>query len=235
MNVVITGASRGIGFEAAKILSKNHRVLALSRNVLPLKKLKAGERNDFSNLCGIEILKFDITDKKDLLHLAAFAKQHFSCVDVLINNAGHLVKKPFEKFSESDLRATFETNFFGVIWLTRILLPFLKRSVSPHIVNIGSMGGFQGSAKFPGLSIYSSSKAALVCLSECLAEEFREKKIAVNCLALGAAQTEMLSEAFPGYKAPLSARQMAEFIAEFSVTGQNYFNGKVLPVSRSTP
>lgn len=235
MNVVITGASRGIGFETAKILAKNHRVLALSRNLPSLRKLKTNKLKGFSSPSGIEILKLNITDKNDLLNLAAFIKQHFSSIDVLINNAGLLVKKPFEKISEDDIRATFETNFFGVIALTRILLPFLKRSGAPHIVNIGSMGGFLGSAKFPGLSIYSSSKAALACLSECLAEEFREKKIAVNCLALGSAQTEMLAEAFPGYKAPLTAKQMAEFIAEFSVTGQKYFNGKVLPVSISTP
>lgn len=230
MNIVITGASSGIGFETAKILSKKHRILALSRNAKLLQKLKSESRNS-----GIEILKFDITDRNGWPDLETFLKKHFSSVDILINNAGMLQKKLFEKISDKDIRDMFETNVFGIIRLIRFLLPFLKRSHHPHIVNIGSMGGFQGSVKFPGLSLYSSSKAALACLSECLAEEFKEKKIAVNCLALGAAQTKMLSEAFPAYKAPLSAMQMAEFIAEFSISGQKYFNGKVLPVSVSTP
>lgn len=235
MNIIITGASRGIGFETAKILGKNHRVLALSRNLNSLKKLKSSIQNNLSPTGGIEIIKFDISDKKDLKDLATFVKKRFSPLDILINNAGFLVKKPFEKISDKDILETFETNLFGVIRLTQILLPFFKQANLPHILNIGSMGGFQGSAKFPGLSIYSASKAALACLSECMAEEFKEKKIAVNCLALGSAQTEMLSKAFPGYKAPLSAKQMAEFIGEFSISGQKYFNGKILPVSVSTP
>ena len=104
-----------------------------------------------------------------------------------------------------------------------------------HIVNIGSMGGFQGSAKFKGLSLYSSSKGALAILSECLAEELKERKIFVNCLALGSAQTEMLSEAFPGYHAPLTAREMAGFVVDFATRGHRWFNGKVLPVAVSTP
>ena len=97
------------------------------------------------------------------------------------------------------------------------------------------MGGFQGSTKFAGLSAYSSSKSALSGLTECLAEELKDRNIAVNCLALGAVQTEMLGKAFPGYKAPLSAAKMAEFICEFALTGQLFFNGKIIPVSSTTP
>lgn len=228
MNIVITGASRGIGFETAKIISKNHTVVAIARDLSKLKKLKSCNEK-------IEIFKCDISNKNAISDFVSFYKKRFSSLDILINNAGFLVNKSFEKISEKDIETTFEANFFGVIRLTQMLLPLLKKSKHPHIVNIGSMGGFQGSAKFPGLSIYSSSKAALACLSECLAEEFKKEKIKVNCLALGAAQTEMLSQAFPNYKAPFSAKQMAEFIAEFSISGHQYFNGKVLPVSVSTP
>ena len=97
------------------------------------------------------------------------------------------------------------------------------------------MGGFQGSAKFAGLSAYSSSKAAVVGLTECLAEELKDKDIFVNCLAIGAVQTEMLSEAFPGYEAPVSPKQMAEYIFDFAIKGSQFYNGKILPVSSSTP
>ena len=93
----------------------------------------------------------------------------------------------------------------------------------------------QGSAKFPGLTAYSSSKAAIAGLTECLAEELKDKNISVNCLAIGAVQTEMLEEAFPGYKAPLSPKQMAEYIFDFALKGHQYYNGKILPVSSSTP
>ena len=97
------------------------------------------------------------------------------------------------------------------------------------------MGGFQGSSKFPGLSAYSASKAALANLTECLAEELKEKNICANCLALGAVQTEMLETAFPGYVAPVKSREMASFIAYFATRGHQFYNGKILPVSVSTP
>lgn len=228
MNIVIAGASRGIGYELIKILSKKHRVLALSRNIASLKKL-----NDRSGK--FEILQFDLRDKNNHRSLLPVLQKNFYPVDILINNAGTLLKKPFKTWSAEDMNATFDTNFFGIARLIQSIYPYMNAAPHPHIVNIGSMGGFQGSAKFPGLSIYSASKAALACLSECLAEEFKDEKIAVNCLAIGAVQTEMLAEAFPGYKAPLSAKQMAEFIADFSLSGHQYFNGKVLPVSVSTP
>jgi NAD(P)-dependent dehydrogenase (short-subunit alcohol dehydrogenase family) len=97
------------------------------------------------------------------------------------------------------------------------------------------MGGVQGSAKFPGLAAYSSSKGALITLTELLAEEFKQTGPSFNVLALGAVQTEMLEEAFPGYKAPLTATQMAQYIIDFSLTGNTFYNGKVLEVSSSTP
>ena len=114
-------------------------------------------------------------------------------------------------------------------------MDLLGKKQKSHILTISSMGGFQGSAKFAGLSAYSSSKAAIAGLTECLAEEFKGKNIAVNCLAIGAVQTEMLAEAFPGYKAQLLPFQMAEYIMDFAAKGHLYYNGKILPVSLSTP
>ena len=97
------------------------------------------------------------------------------------------------------------------------------------------MGGVQGSAKFAGLAAYSSSKGALITLMELLAEEYKEKGISFNALALGAVQTEMLQEAFPGYRASVSAERMGQYIAEFALSGHELYNGKVLQVSNSTP
>jgi NAD(P)-dependent dehydrogenase (short-subunit alcohol dehydrogenase family) len=165
-----------------------------------------------------------------------FAKEissTFGSVDVLINNAGSLVNKPFMEISSSEFEAVFQVNVFAVATLIRLILPLMNQK--GHVVNISSMGGVQGSAKFPGLSAYSSSKGALVILTELLAEEFKESGPSFNALALGAVQTEMLEEAFPGYQAPLSAAQMAEYIIDFALKGHQFYNGKVLPISSSTP
>jgi len=129
----------------------------------------------------------------------------------------------------------FEINVFAPITLIQTLLPLLQKGKQPHVVNIGSMGGFQGSTKFKGLSAYSSSKAALACYTECLAEELRDSHISFNCLALGTVQTDMLNQAFPGYKANLSPEEAGKYIADFALTGQKFFNGKVIPVNTSTP
>jgi NAD(P)-dependent dehydrogenase (short-subunit alcohol dehydrogenase family) len=172
---------------------------------------------------------FDIQNEK---FIAAVSK-HFGRVDILINIAGYLIAKDFLQMTNDEARLMMETNFFGPASLIRVLKPIM--SSGSHIVNISSMGGFQGSAKYKELSYYSASKAALACLTECLANEFTEYGISINCLALGAVQTEMLEEAFPGYKAPVDAKQMAEFIAGFALTGHKFFNGKILPVAINNP
>ena len=232
MNIIITGASRGIGYELAKILSQDpkNKVIAVSRNKEKLDKL-AGE----SKSGNIYAIHLDLNDSLSRNNFISTITKKIDSVDVLINNAGAIVNKPFEKITEKELNHVYNVNVFAVFQLIQSLLPLMGKKAKTHIVNISSMGGFQGSAKFAGLSAYSSSKAAVAGLSECLAEELKDKNIAVNCLCLGAVQTDMLDEAFPGYKAPVTAKQMAEFIANFSLTGHNYFNGKVLPVSLSTP
>jgi NAD(P)-dependent dehydrogenase (short-subunit alcohol dehydrogenase family) len=126
-----------------------------------------------------------------------------------------------------------EINYFAPVTLIRTLFPLMRKG--SHIVNISSMGGFQGSLKFDGLSCYSASKAAMACLTECLASEFSEPGIAVNCLAPGSVSTEMLSDAFPGYNAPVSAKDMGNFVAWFATNGGKFFNGKILPVALTTP
>ena len=234
MKILITGASRGIGYEIAKHLAKdpNHNILVLGRSVEALAKLK--KEIDLSPRVGtFSYLEFDLNRSPQ--NLLEDAIQKMGGLDICINNAGLLIKKPFEELSEVDWQQSFDTNLFAVVKLTRLVLPFLKNSAKAHMVNIGSMGGFQGSSKFSGLAAYSASKAALANLTECLAEEFAPFKIAVNCLSLGAVQTEMLAEAFPDYKAPVDSDSMGGFIAWFATQGSLFFNGKILPVSLSTP
>ncbi len=235
MNIVITGASRGIGFELAKqfaMLGANN-IIAIARDEAKLKELKSAciRENIEAHLYP---LAFDITnlEANDSV-LVNRIKEHFQEVDILINNAGYLVNKPFEKIGAQEISQMVSTNFTGAITLTQIIVPLMKEGA--HVVNISSMGGFQGSQKFPGLSVYSATKAALAVLTECLAEELKHTGISFNCLALGAVNTQMLNDAFPEYKAPVSASEMASFIAQFALTGQKMFNGKILPVSISTP
>ncbi|KGL59694.1 MULTISPECIES: SDR family oxidoreductase [unclassified Polaribacter] len=224
-NVVITGTSRGIGFELAKMFANNgHRVLAISRNIKPISAI---------NHKNISMISVDISKGSDVEKVTEFIKNNWKQVDILINNAGKLINKPFTELTSDDFLEVYKVNVFGVAELTKNLIPFLqKRS---HVVTISSMGGIQGSMKFPGLAAYSSAKGAVITLSELLAEEYKEHQIAFNVLALGAVQTEMLAEAFPDYKAPLSAKEMANYIYDFSLTGNTFYNGKVLQVSSTTP
>ena len=224
-NIVITGTSRGIGFELAKQFAENgYQVLALSRNTAPLSAV---------NHKNIKVLSVDISNAEDLNKVTDFIKSTWKKVDVLINNAGKLINKPFTEISSEDFLEVYKVNVFGVAEITKLMIPFLQKG--SHVVTISSIGGIQGSLKFPGLAAYSSAKGAVITLSELLAEEYKEQQIAFNVLALGAVQTEMLEEAFPGYQAPLSASEMADYIYNFSLTGNKFYNGKVLQVSSSNP
>lgn len=224
-NIIITGTSRGIGFELAQqFANNNYNVLALSRNTEPLNKLA---------LKNITTLSVDLSNDNDLKKITSFISENWKSVDIVIHNAGKLINKPFEQLTTSDFLEVYKINVFAVAELTRQLLPYLKKG--SHVVNISSIGGVQGSMKFPGLAAYSSSKGALLTLTEMLAEEYKEKGISFNVLALGAVQTEMLAEAFPGYDAPVSAKEMADYIYNFSLTGNKFYNGKILEVSSTTP
>lgn len=224
-NIIITGTSRGIGFELVQIFAqKGCNILALSRNEQPVIDL---------NLQNVTSFSFDLGKEDDYHKVEDFIKANWQQVDVLINNAGALLNKPFVETSISDFEYVYKTNVFGVAEMTRVVIPFMAKE--SHVVTVSSMGGVQGSMKFPGLAAYSSSKGAVITLTELLAEEFKETGPSFNVLALGAVQTEMLEEAFPGYIAPTTAREMADYIADFSLNGQKYYNGKMLQVSNSTP
>ncbi|SDG72665.1 SDR family NAD(P)-dependent oxidoreductase [Mucilaginibacter sp. P25] len=234
MNIIITGASSGVGFEAVieLILSGSHKVIALARSQDKLERLLE-IAHGLNPDCQLFALKFDIVHD-DYEGLQQFIASHFdNRVDILINNAGVLINKAFTELRESDFVEMLQSNFIGHVRAIQALLPLMP--AGSHIVNIGSMGGFQGSAKFPGLAAYSASKSALHTLTECLAQELTEQGIKINCLALGSAQTEMLEQAFPGYQSPVMAFEMGKYIADFALTGSKFFNGKIIPVAASTP
>src|ERR1700749_1974666 len=234
MNILITGASSGVGFEAALelILSGKHKVIALARSQDKLERLLE-IAHGLNPDAQIYALAFDIVHD-DYADLQSFIKANFdNQLDILINNAGVLINKPFTKLREMDFVEMLQSNFLGHVRMIQAMVDLMPEN--SHIVNIGSMGGFQGSVKFPGLSAYSASKAALHTLTECLALELAHLEIKVNCLALGSAQTEMLEQAFPGYQSPVMAFEMGKYIADFAVTGHKFFTGKILPVAVTNP
>jgi 3-oxoacyl-[acyl-carrier protein] reductase len=221
--IVITGAGRGIGYALVQLAARQgYHVFALSRNI------KAIEPSD-----SVHPLSIDITDTNALETFVFQLEKEGTVVDILINNAGAFLNKPFAETSKEAFEAIYQVNVFGLASITRLLLPLISQK--GHVVNISSMGGVEGSAKFPGLAAYSSSKGAVSILTELLAEEYKETGPVFNALALGAVQTEMLEEAFPGFKAPLTPEEMAVYILDFALNGNRFYNGKVLPVSSSTP
>ena len=229
MNIIINGGSRGIGKEVALFMSQdiNNQIIVTGRNIKALKAVSTASSN-------IHAVETDLSNPDKLaVNYSENILSYFKSVDILINMAGALVSEEFMKMEEKDARSMMETNFFGPASVIRIIKPLMPPG--SHIVNVSSMGGYQGSVKFSGLSYYSSSKAAIACLSECLAEEFKDDDISVNCLALGSVQTEMLKEAFPGYKAPVEAAEIAPFIAWFAVNCHKFMNGRIIPVAMKNP
>lgn len=223
-NIIITGTSRGIGYELAlQFANAGHNVLAISRKI-PQTLIE--NQN-------ISCLGIDLSSGEGLTQIEGFIENTWQTVDIVIHNAGAILLKPFAEITAEEFEYVYKVNVFGVVALNRVVLPFMPSG--SHVVTISSMGGVQGTVKFSGLSAYSSSKGAVITLSELLAEEYREKGIAFNVLALGAVNTEMLQEAFPGYQAPLSPKEMSDYIYNFALTGNTYFNGKVLQVSSTTP
>ena len=221
--IVVTGASKGIGFELVRFLvSQGHVVYALSRDI---KALVASEK--------LHPISLDLTDEESIIKFAEQLNSNQISIDALINNAGSLINQSFSTTTKNDFEAIYRVNVFGLVSITRLLLPLI--SSKGHVVNISSMGGIGGSSKFSGLSAYSSSKGAVNILTELLAEEYKETGPFFNGLALGAVQTEMLAKAFPGFRAPLSAGEIAPYIAQFALTGHQFYNGKILPISSSTP
>ncbi len=220
-NVIVTGTSKGIGYELALKFSENdYNVISLSRNNAE----KLNKKN-------VIFFHLDISSKESIIDTVSKISKEFQQIDIIINNAGNLINKPFLKTSFEDFEDTYKVNVFGVAELFRNLFPFLSKKC--HVVNISSMGGVPGTSKFSGLSAYSSSKAALNILTEMLAEEFKDTEMRFNTLALGSVQTEMLGRAFPGYKANTSPKDMADYIYKFSTDNGKFFNGKTLPVSSS--
>jgi NAD(P)-dependent dehydrogenase (short-subunit alcohol dehydrogenase family) len=234
MNIVVTGAGRGIGLEIIRQLCrlKGHSIVAVSRNISALQKLSNDIPfgKDSTSLYSVSI---DLNKKGFEKELLTYISNRFTKVDLLINNAGTLINRSVQQLTAENFDTIFQVNVKAPFLIIKTLLPYFNDP--SHIVNISSMGGIQGSEKFAGLSLYSASKGALAILSECMAVEFKDRGIRVNCIAPGSVQTEMFAEAFPGYKAQSSAPEMAKFIVDYALNGDKKHNGEIIPVTKTTP
>lgn len=225
--IVVVGASRGIGKSMVEIFASDpaNEVFALSRNSIKMEL-------NFAKYNNVHCFPFDL--ERNVSEQIKFIIKDIDKIDILVNNAGKLINKTFTELTHQEISSCYQINVIGIMETVQLIVPKMITN-GGHIVNISSMGGFQGSVKFAGLSAYSTSKAALCSFTELFAEEYKDTTIKMNCLCLGAVQTEMLQEAFPGYNAPVSPEKMAEFIVDFSIKGSQWINGKIIPVSLSTP
>lgn len=180
--ILITGCSSGFGFLAAKRLSLHHIVYATTRQSSDIRRLK--------NL-PITHLYLDVTKESDCRSVIEFIKRKEGLLDVLINNAGYALAGFFEELTMPEIRAQFETNFFGLQYLTQCALPLLRKSKEAKIINISSIAGI---ASMPCLSAYNASKFALEGFSESLRFELIPFKVDVILIEPGAFKTRLFTD-----------------------------------------
>ncbi|MET7778961.1 SDR family NAD(P)-dependent oxidoreductase [Streptomyces mirabilis] len=178
----ITGSSRGFGRRFAEAaLSRGDKVAATARNTDSLADLVAAHGDT------ILPLSLDVTDKATVAAAVKQAHEHFGRLDVVVNNAGYGLFGMVEELSEDNIRAQFETNVFGTLWVTHAALPYLRAQGSGHIINLSSLLGL---AAFPTTAAYSASKAAVEALSDSLAQEVAGFGIKVTVVEPGAFGTD---------------------------------------------
>ncbi len=232
MDIIITGVGRGIGNAIAveALKQTSNRVVGISKSSNSFEELSKVGAQTNSTFHGLEA---DLMLDAYLPTLARMITTLNFRPQILINNAGMLVKKDFLDMNEGDYERCFRLNFWSPFRLIQAILPHMPKGA--HIVNISSMGGFQGSQKFPGLTVYSASKAAIANLTESLAEELKPNGVFVNAIAPGSVQTDMLEEAFPGFKASVLPEEAGQFIWQFATTAHRFMNGKIIPLSLGNP
>lgn len=201
----ITGASRGIGFEVTKLLlDKGYKVVATARNPKTIEAALGSQAN-------LLILSLDVTKQLDADNAITKAKEHFGKIDVLVNNAGYGQLDWFENNSDGQIRQQFETNVFGVMNVTRAVLPIMRTQGSGNIFTISSVSGLFSVA---GASIYASSKFAVEGFMEGLTQELKPFGIYCTLIEPGFFKTDFLDSSSLKY-GDKSLPEYAETLAKF--------------------
>lgn len=185
----ITGASSGLGFALAKtVIEAGHKVVITARRTELLEELSKGHEDHVISLY------LDITHQESRALAVQLALAHFGHIDVLVNVAGRGSMGALEEFSETEIRAQFDVNFFGTVELTCAVLPHLRAQKSGHIINISSIGGL---AALPGIGAYCASKFALEGWSDALTTELSSLGIKVTTVEPGAFRTNFSGDINP--------------------------------------
>lgn len=196
-SVVITGASRGLGFaSAAHLYRSGWQVLGAMRSPLDgLERLReaTGAAVDDSRLMGVQL---DLTDPESVFAAARSIESRIGAPDVLVHNAGVAASGCVEETPDAVWQELFATNFFGPVMLTRALLPAMRARGRGRIVVVSSTGGIRG---MPSIGAYSASKGALERWAEALAEEVAPFGLSVTVLVAGTFKTDILTEKTPDY------------------------------------
>lgn len=183
---LITGASKGLGLATAKhALARGARVAATSRDARKLATEMAVSGDRFL------ALEATLVDEASVRSAVQATVSHFGRLDVLVNNAGYSILGALEEISDAEARANFDINVFGVLNMTRAVLPTMRAQRSGHIINVSSISGSIGG---PTTGIYSATKAAVLLLSESLAAEARELGIHVTAICPGGFRTDFLDK-----------------------------------------
>lgn len=178
----ITGSSRGFGSIWTKaVLQRGDKVAATARNIDTLKDLQA----DFKE--NILLLQLDVTDRTACFSAIEKAHQYFGRIDIVVNNAGYGLFGMVEEITEAQARAQMETNFFGSLWVTQAVLPYMRRQQSGHIMQVSSIGGIIANMS---LGLYHASKWALEAFSESLSKEVAGMGIHITLIEPGGYSTD---------------------------------------------
>ena len=202
----ITGCSTGFGRVLAELLLKRgERVVATARNLQQVENLVSPHKET-----GVA-LPLDVTQSDQVGQAVAEAERKFGRIDVLVNNAGYGYLAAIEEAEDEEVRAMFETNFFGLVALTKAVLPGMRERRSGHIINITSMGGLVGN---PSAGYYAATKFAVEGLSESLAREVEPLGIRVTAIEPGPFRTDwagrslkLANSSIPDYSETAEARK----------------------------
>jgi NAD(P)-dependent dehydrogenase (short-subunit alcohol dehydrogenase family) len=179
----VTGAARGIGSEIAKAaLAAGNRVVATGRSPEAVRKALGTGGNLF-------VTGLDVTNEDQVGKAVKTAVERFERIDVLVNNAGYGQLGVFEETTPQQVRAQYDTNVFGLMAVTRAVLPIMRKQQSGRIFNISAIAGLKG---FFGGAVYNSSKFAVEGFSQCIAEELTPLGIYVTAISPGFFRTDFL-------------------------------------------
>jgi len=216
---LVTGASKGFGLEIVKaILDHGDKVIATVRKPSELLSGLARKNAD------LYIADMDVTNEAQVKAAVNAAVKHFGGIDILVNNAGYGIVGAIEEISDNEVKKQYDTNVFGLLNVTRAVLPFMRDQKSGYIINVSSLYAFD---VIPGWALYGSTKFAVDGISKGLAKELEPFGIKVTAIEPGLFRTEFLSkESFVIAEQPIAA--YSDTFAGQMRMGSGSFHGQQL-------